>query len=72
MQLKSSKPPRLDSRLQHKAHVDLDQKIQIQTGSGSNASSVKHDGGGVVAWSCVAATGAGSLIFIDYITADRS
>ena len=35
-------------------------------------SSVKHSGGGVMAWACMAAEGTGSLIFIDDITADGS
>ena len=35
-------------------------------------SSVKHGGGSVMAWACMAANGTGSLVFIDYVTADKS
>lgn len=35
-------------------------------------SSVKHDGGSVMAWACMAANGTGSLVFIDDVTADKS
>lgn len=35
-------------------------------------SSVKYGGEGVMAWACMAATGTGSLVFIDDITADGS
>ncbi len=35
-------------------------------------SSVKHGGGSVIAWACMAANGTGPLVFIDDVTADRS
>src|SRR4029434_10164871 len=35
-------------------------------------SSVKHGGGSVTAWACMAANGTGSLVFIDDVTADKS
>ncbi|TKS81341.1 Transposable element [Collichthys lucidus] len=35
-------------------------------------SSVKHGGGSVMAWACMAANGTGSLLLIDDVTADKS
>ena len=37
-----------------------------------SSSSVKRGGGGVMAWACMAATGTGTLIFIDDGTANGS
>ena len=36
------------------------------------AQSVKYGGCGVMAWACMAATGTGSFMFIDDVTADGS
>ena len=33
---------------------------------------MKHGGGSVKAWACMAASGTGSLVFIDDVTADKS
>ncbi len=33
---------------------------------------MKHGGGSVVAWACMTASGTGSLVFIDDVTADKS
>ena len=33
---------------------------------------MKHGGGSVMAWACMAANGTGSLVFIDDVTADKS
>ena len=35
-------------------------------------SSVKHGGGSVMVWACMAANGTGSLVFIDDVTANKS
>ena len=34
--------------------------------------SAKHGGGSVMAWACMSASGTGSLVFINNVTADRS
>ena len=33
---------------------------------------MKHGGGSVMAWPCIAANGTGSLVFIDNVIADKS
>lgn len=38
----------------------------------SPTSAVKHGGGSVVAWPGMAASGTGSLVFIEDVTADRT
>ena len=35
-------------------------------------SSIKHSGGSVIVWECMAAKGPGSATFIDDVTADKS
>ena len=36
------------------------------------SSSVEHDGGSVMAWACMSASGVSFLIFIDYVTHNGS
>ena len=38
----------------------------------STTSCVKHGGGSVMEWACMAAKGTGSLVFMDDVTPDRS
>ena len=40
--------------------------------SESTTSCVKHGGGSVMEWACMAAKGTGSLVFMDDVTPDRS
>jgi len=42
-----------------------DGKKKVQSSPKQSSSSVKHGGGGVMVWACMAATGTGALIFTD-------
>ena len=44
---------------------------RTRTAHDLNQTVVKHSGGSVMMWACVAASGAFSLVFIDDVTADR-
>lgn len=40
--------------------------------SSMTTSSIKHSGGYVLAWTCLAVSGSGSLVFINDVADDRS